>query len=142
MGAMTGRAAIVALVLVAAGLGACAESAAGLSTPSQPASSQRESGTPGTAAPAPASPPTGAASPAATPNAVAPTERVVQRLSPATDDERRAALGAGAVAERTGDAASASAVGVRGGAAVGSDTTISPRHLEAELNRLEAELAN
>jgi hypothetical protein len=68
----------------------------------------------------------------------AAAERVVQRLSPV---EGRAQLGSPAEAERR-DEGTTSAVTARGSEPVGGDTTITPRHLEAELNRLEAELAN
>jgi hypothetical protein len=70
----------------------------------------------------------------------AAAERVVQRLSPV---EGRAQLGSQAEAERRDEgASSASAATARGSEPVAGDTTITPRHLEAELNRLEAELAN
>lgn len=74
---------------------------------------------------------TTASEPGARPTA---PERVVQRLSPSADGN--------AEIERRESAASASAATARGSEPSVSDTTITPHHLEAELNRLEAELAN
>ena len=102
--------------LLAIALGACADSSAGGAS---------------TAATTPAV--TAPSAPGARPAA---PERVVQRLSPGAEAKPEV--------ERLENTAStgksASAVTARGSEP--SDTTITPRHLEAELNRLEAELAN
>lgn len=115
MGRVMGTAIGTALLALALG---CSESEAGAA----PARVDVAVATPGS---------TTASEPGARPAA---PERVVQRLSPSADGN--------AEIERRESAASASAATARGSEPSVSDTTITPHHLEAELNRLEAELAN
>jgi len=133
--AMAGRGLGLGVALVAIALVGCAESQA------DAAASTSISTTSAVVSPAAVAPtavsPAGPTSSPAGPTAATGTrpERVVQRLSPAGEEQR--ARNGRVEAERPESAATA-----RGSEASVSDTTITPRHLEAELNRLEAELAN
>jgi hypothetical protein len=71
-------------------------------------------------------------------------EQVVQRMEPQSGRVAQAAVARAAVAERSG-ARGQSEQGAAAGTPEGqlrAAEHITPRHLEAELNRLEAELAN